>query len=190
MAFEFTPFFEPPGWGATTIRGDATWPRHTTAHACSETLFPNELALGGRKPRSCSPIQSAACPADSPSALERLTLSFSVDRTEEYVRVQAVTGRGILDLGARAQNFLLLTLARQRVADTDDGLPETSCGWIDAEDLSRDLGVAQHTLNVDVFRIRRHFASRGVVGAVNVIERRQSTRQIRIGASRFSIVGI
>ncbi|MGD0679960.1 MAG: hypothetical protein ABSC94_31640 [Polyangiaceae bacterium] len=119
--------------------------------------------------------------------LQGFTLSFSVGAGQEYVRLRAASDTFILDLGARKHNFLLLTLAKQRLIDTAEGFAETTCGWIYVEDLEHDPSMAPERLNVDVFRLRRHFESRGVVDGVNVIERRASSRQIRIGTGRLKI---
>jgi hypothetical protein len=96
-------------------------------------------------------------------------------------------GQRTLDLGTRARNYLLLTLARRRVADAKEGLPEASCGWIYQDDLSHDPSMAPPQLNLDVFRVRKQFAAAGVVDAVNVIERRSTTRQIRVGTGQIAI---
>jgi hypothetical protein len=92
-------------------------------------------------------------------------------------------------MGARAHNYLLLTLARHRLKDEEEeeGMAEAACGWVYQEDLAHDPSMAPPQLNVDVFRIRRHFASVGVVDAANIIERRPRTRELRIGTRFLSI---
>jgi len=119
--------------------------------------------------------------------LEQLRLSFSVAKDEEYVNLHAISERSNVDLGERSHNFLLLTLARQRLADASRGLPDTSCGWIYVDELAHDPSMAPPRLNLDVLRIRRHLTSHGIIGAANVIERRRSTRQLRLGTGRISI---
>ncbi len=117
-----------------------------------------------------------------------LSLLFSVSRDEEHVALNVTCGSKSFDLGARTHNYLLLTLARRRLADMAQGLPETSCGWIYLEDLAHDPSMAPPQLNIDVFRIRKQFASVGVVDAAAVVERRPRTKQLRIGVARLSIV--
>jgi hypothetical protein len=91
-------------------------------------------------------------------------------------------------LGERGHNYLLLTLARQRRKDEEAGLPDTSCGWIDLEILSRDPSVQGPQLNLSVFRIRDQFSRVNVLNAGKIIERRSNPRQLRLGTNRFSIV--
>jgi hypothetical protein len=119
-----------------------------------------------------------------------LTLSFAVARDEEYVRLKAVYDDRELDLGARGHNFLLLTLARRRLADIDAHVPADSCGWFYVDDFARGLLTTRMQLNLDVFRIRKAFVKRGVLDGDGIIERRGTTGQIRIGTDRLVIAGI
>jgi hypothetical protein len=130
---------------------------------------------------------SLADPSPEPE-VRHLALLFSVSRDEEHVEVHATCGAHAFNLGAHTYNYLLLTLARRRLTDAAEGLAETTCGWIYQEDLAHDPSMAPPQLNIDVFRIRKHFATLGVIDAANVIERRPRTRQLRIGVGRLSVV--
>lgn len=120
--------------------------------------------------------------------VRHLELTFSVSRDEEHVQLNANCGARVFDLGSRTHNFMLLTLARQRLADTAQGLPDTSCGWVYQDDLSLYPNATFSELNIDVYRIRKQFAALGVVDAASIIERRPRTRQIRIGTGRISVI--
>jgi hypothetical protein len=115
------------------------------------------------------------------------SLSFSVSRDEEYVRLRVVQGSFTLDLGARAHNYLLLTLARRRLADAADGCSDEACGWVSLEDLAHDPSMAPSRVSVHVFRLRKLLASGGVADAASIVERRASTRQLRVGTGRIAI---
>jgi hypothetical protein len=116
-----------------------------------------------------------------------VTLLFSVSRDEEYVSLTLRAGERRVDLGARAQNYLLLTLARRRVADAASALPESARGWMYKEDLADALKMSAPQVDGEVFRIRQHFAQHGVAEAASVIERRARTRQLRIGIGKLMI---
>jgi len=120
--------------------------------------------------------------------LSRVTLSFSTSKDQEYVRIRLVSDGLNVDLGARLHNFLLLVLARRRLADAAEGLVDTSCGWIYTDDLAHDPSMTPLRLNLDVHRIRRHLGAYGVVDAASVLERRAGTKQLRIGTGRLAIV--
>ncbi|MGD0674462.1 MAG: FHA domain-containing protein [Polyangiaceae bacterium] len=114
-------------------------------------------------------------------------LTFYVSRDEEFVRLAMTAGENTIDMGSRAHNYLLLTLARRRLADAQAGFADPACGWIDHDELAHDPTMAPPQLNIDVFRIRRQFAGAGVLDAVNIVERRTRSRQLRLGTGRISI---
>ena len=120
--------------------------------------------------------------------VRHLELSFAVSRDEEHVQLHASCGGRSINLGARTFNYLLLTLARRRLEDAAQGLPESECGWIYLDDLAHDPTMAPPQLNIDVHRIRRQFATTNVLDAANIVERRPRTRQLRIGTGHIAIV--
>jgi hypothetical protein len=132
----------------------------------------------------------AASAAMSPLVLRRATLSFGHSRDEEYVTLRLISDSQIVELGARKHNFLLLTLARRRLADKGDGFPDGECGWVYVDDLARDPTMAPPKLHLDVFRIRSHLSSRGVIDARGVVEHRVSAGQIRIGTGCIAIANL
>jgi hypothetical protein len=119
--------------------------------------------------------------------LSQARLCFSVSRDEEYVELVVELGPRRLDLGSRTHHYVLLTLARARIRDAEQGLPDTSCGWVYLEDLTRDLAMQPTQLNLEIFRIRQTLSAFDVLGAATIIERRSRTRQLRIGARDFEI---
>jgi hypothetical protein len=119
--------------------------------------------------------------------IARVHLAFDVSRDEEYVHLHAKCGDREVDLGAYTYHYLLLTLARRRAKDAEQGLPDTSCGWIDVEELARDPSMAPPRLNIDVFRIRDQFGKIGVTDAPKIIERRTRPRQLRVGTGHVSV---
>jgi hypothetical protein len=146
----------------------------------------------GRLWRFCCSDQSTATVGAAGASLEvdpdlhDVHLAFSVSRDEEYVHVEMRHGGRRVDMGSRGHNYLLLTLARRRRTDTERGLPETSCGWIDQEELARD-SVMGPQLNLSVFRIRQQFVRAGLPNGAEIVARRSSPRQLRIGVGRISI---
>jgi hypothetical protein len=56
---------------------------------------------------------------------------------------------------------------------------------VDLEDLAHDPRMAPPQLNVDVFRLRRQFADKGVVDAAAIVERRPG--QLRVGTGKVVI---
>jgi hypothetical protein len=136
----------------------------------------------------CAPARSQACFDPEPVALQQLDFHFFISRDGEFVHLE-LTGDGVtLDLGGRVHHRALAALAQRRLADRAQGLPETSCGWVYADDLHREAGIDALLVNLHVFRARQLLASKGVAGATAIIERRASTHEIRIGTGRLAIV--
>ncbi len=81
----------------------------------------------------------------------------------------------------------MLALARARLHDRAESVPESSQGWVYQEDLARGLGLDEPHLNVTIFRCRQQLISAGVAGAAGIVERRKPSRQLRIGASKIAI---
>jgi hypothetical protein len=124
---------------------------------------------------------------ESALSLARLTLALAVTRDEEYVRLRVVSDGLDLDLGERGHNFLLLALARRRLADAREGWPDAACGWVHVEDWEHDPSLSPPKLNLDVFRIRQQLLLHRVLDAPRIIERRRTSRQIRLGTGRVTI---
>jgi len=173
-------------WGIAATPGRSPFANDAFGLRCVDVVRPR-LELAGAVPNRCATKRNAICTSEA-MILQRLLFLFVVAPDEEYVNVRILSGQIEVDLGDRLHNFLLLTLARERLADAARGLAEASCGWMFTDQLARDLDMLPSQLNVEVFRIRKHLASRGVIDAAGVIERRRSTRQLRIGTGRTEII--
>jgi hypothetical protein len=139
---------------------------------------------------SCDVSVPATSMLEGGAAIEvrNVALSFRVTRDEEHVELRAVCAGKTFDIGARSHNYLLLTLARKRLADAAQGVAEAARGWVDQDTLAHDPSMAPPQLNIDVFRIRRQFAGLGLRDAANIVERRPRTRQLRIGTGQITVV--
>jgi pSer/pThr/pTyr-binding forkhead associated (FHA) protein len=136
------------------------------------------------------PYETSLASAQQDFEVRHAHLQFSVSRDEEHISLRMSCAGRSVDMGSRTHNYVLLLLARQRVDDTAQGLPETSCGWVYQEDLVRGMQIDPQQLNLDVYRLRRQFGASGVIDAANIVERRPRTRQLRIGTSNLSIVRV
>ncbi|KYF57872.1 hypothetical protein BE04_20355 [Sorangium cellulosum] len=127
-----------------------------------------------------SPLAGTHKTASSLS-LATSTLRFHVSRDEEHVRIEAVDGRDVRQIGQCAPFYALLLLARERRRDAGRGeLPEDEQGWIHVVDLARQLRVDEKYLNVLLFRARQAFASAGL--GTGIVQRRR--REVRIATGR------
>ncbi len=137
---------------------------------------------GGVTWRFCCPAVIAPTSAlEQRPTLRDARLRFAVSLDEEYVELALERQSRRVELGARSHNYILLTLARRRLADRAEGLLDSMCGWIYQEDLVKDLSTTYTQLNVDICRIRKHFGTLGLREAAAIVERRVKTKQLRIG---------
>ena len=121
----------------------------------------------------------------SPSTI---AVEFAVSLNEEQVDLSVVYQGERSALRPRAHTYLLLTLARIRLRDqADPSLAPTSHGWIDQPSLLKMLATTPAQLALDIYRARRQFSDAGVVDSAQVIERRPTSRELRIGVSSISV---
>jgi hypothetical protein len=167
---------------------DGVW-RAETAEGGDRLLADGEtLTAGGRDFRFCLPnAAEATAAAGSNSALEEPVLHFAVSLSEEFVELKLEANQRVVSLGSRAHNYLLLTLARRELADAQAGLPAAECGWMDKDELADGLRMTPQQIDGEVFRIRKHFASKGLSLSADIVERRPRTKQIRLGVRKVSI---
>lgn len=120
-------------------------------------------------------------------SLARVELEFRVSREEENVALRVLAPGLSRSFPHRAHHYLLLYLARQRLADRGRGEPESSCGWVDAEQMLGDLRCDATAANVQIHRARKQLAELGVSDAGNLVERRGGSRQLRLGVAGLDI---
>lgn len=120
-----------------------------------------------------------------------IQLEFMVSLNEEQVDIVVVHAAKRMSLKPRAHHYLLLTLARQRIIDQADvRLPESSHGWIDRDQLLKMLTTTANQLAIHVYRARRQFADCGIVNAVQLIEWRATSRELRLGVPTLSVATV
>lgn len=144
--------------------------------------------VAGRKFRFSLPTATEATKsvADT-TGFEAPALRFSVSSDEEFVELDLEYSSRSVQLGSRAHNYLLLTLARAYLADVEAGVATASCGWLDKEELAKGMNMTPEQIDGEVFRVRKHFARHGLREAAIVIERRPRTKQIRIGLTNLRV---
>jgi hypothetical protein len=151
----------------------------------------DEIVVAGNRRFRFEP--GAAVHATSTSLSNRVTpatlaLEFLVSRNEEQVDLSIVHGGQRSALKPRAHTYLLLTLARLRVQDqATPELPATSHGWVEQSRLLRMLATNLSQLTLDIYRARRQFSDAGVVDSAQLVERRTSSRELRIGVEQLSV---
>jgi hypothetical protein len=119
--------------------------------------------------------------------IRRAELDFGVSSDEEYTELRVTVGPRAVTLPPRVHHYMLLELARRRLADAADGVVEAEQGWVYTSDLRRDLRITANQYYVMSHRLRREVEELGIVDATRLIEKRTTSRQVRIGATRLNV---
>ena len=146
---------------------------------------PLQVLAGGRMWTVHLPV---VLPATADTAgqiwLRDLHLRLAVSQDEEYVEPTLSWSGQARTLKFKSHHYLLVVLARLRLADPDQADP----GWVDAEALVRMTALERRTMNVQVFRARGELFDLGVVDAVGLIERRGTC--LRLGLEQVAVVSL
>jgi hypothetical protein len=120
------------------------------------------------------------------SAIE---IQFEVSQNEEHVALKFKMDDKEYDLGERNHHYLLLLLARQRLADKAAGYDLSEQGWVEKDRLSQMLGQSETHINIQVYRFRKQIikALPQTLILPQVIERRSG--EIRFVYDNIQIAG-
>ena len=123
-------------------------------------------------------------------ALDEGVFELAVSRDGEHVDLGLRLGDQVRPIEARAHAFLLLALARTRLADAAQGqLPESEHGWMHREDLMKELAIDDpQLLDLWVYRARQQLAQMKLRHASKIIERREGAGQLRLGLRHLRVI--
>jgi len=125
---------------------------------------------------------------DAGPSVDAVRVRFGVSMDEEHVAITVIHRQKQTTLEAREHGYILLTLARARVADA--GLPLAEQGWIDRDALLKMLGTDSNSLNVGIYRARGQLSAAGLDGAASIVEVRRGQRRFGIEPERIEITGL
>ena len=91
-------------------------------------------------------------------------------------------------LRPRVHFSLLLELARERLGDRQRGVSSTGEGWVHMEEVCKRLNIDRPTLNTYAHRLRKQFDKTDLTDAVNIVERRADSDEVRLGCSEVVIL--
>ena len=118
--------------------------------------------------------------------IDDVALRFAVSGDEEYVELTAVLRGTPHLLKPRAYHYTLLLLARARMADAAAGVTEREQGWLYTSDLAKMLRASHNQIYVGLHRARKELDKLEVRGAASLVEKRTTTRQVRLGVAEIS----
>jgi hypothetical protein len=123
-----------------------------------------------------------------PLSIIDLSIAFTVSSDEEHVELTVHGMRQPIALKARAHNYLLLTLARARLADqARSDISSAEHGWLYQDDLCRMLAMDSSAIYLQIHRARRQLEKAGIAQSADLVERRAGSRQLRLGVAAVTV---
>jgi len=118
--------------------------------------------------------------------LDDVALRFAVSGDEEYVELTVVVGGVAHLLKPRSHHYTLLLLARSRMEDAAAGVGGREEGWLYTSELAKMLRASHNQIYVGLHRARKELDALKVRDASSLVEKRTTTRQVRLGVSELS----
>jgi hypothetical protein len=115
------------------------------------------------------------------ATLMSIGLDFGVSTDEEYVEVTVRLPDGPVSLTPRAHHYPLLVLARAMLEDAEAGVSPAERGWVYVSDLQKMLRMSSNRINLAHYRARRELEALGLADAQDLVQRRRTTQQVRLG---------
>jgi hypothetical protein len=124
---------------------------------------------------------------------ENAYFHFFLSMDQETISSRIKINDLILDLGVRVYNHLLLHLVQAKQQDLDSGLIESTCGWVQLENLRKALSkellmdVDDYYINTLICRLRKNLMKLTPYGYLfsDIIERKKG--KLRFGMPNFKI---
>lgn len=114
-----------------------------------------------------------------------LELHVTADR-EDIAATATVDGRAY-QMPNRSHHELLLLLVEARLSGIQRGISEDEAGWMTLDEATRSAAVGINKLNLDIFRLRREFEGLGLRDPRQLVERRDTRREIRVGTGKLTV---
>lgn len=111
---------------------------------------------------------------------------FVLSLDEEHCNVKLIQAQKTMDLSSHSHHLLTVMLARYRANDIQNNLPAQDQGWVYMDTLSRDTGLEERHINIQIHRVRKQLADKLERIPESFIERRRG--QLRFGGSSFEII--
>lgn len=113
--------------------------------------------------------------------INQCVFNFEISLDEEHTRLNLQYRGNKADFGERSHHYLLLHLTRLKIQHANTGVDSENQGWIDNNQLARELGIDVSHINIQIFRARKQMAEAfpDLPGLSALIQRRR-------GAVRFN----
>lgn len=124
----------------------------------------------------------------STSKENQLEFIFSLSLDEEQTELKIKDMNNTFDFDVRSHHYLTLLLARYKLKHCAQDFAEEVTGWVPVKQLSKDLGLCESHINIQIHRARKQFVEllNNKSLAETLIERKRG--KVRFGGKHFTIV--
>lgn len=100
---------------------------------------------------------------------------FEVSLDEEHTELTLQYQHETVRLGERSHHYLLLYLARLKHEHAQRGIDYNNQGWVNNEQVARDLGLDIGHINIQIFRARKQISEAlpNILGVTQLLQRRR-----------------
>ena len=119
---------------------------------------------------------------------QKLTFIFNISQDEELTELTLQNNSSNISCDTRSHHYLTALLARYRSQDCHKSLPEHLQGWRTIEQLTRDIGLSESHVNIQIHRARKQLSDKlKILGLFSplLIERKKG--QVRFAATDYKI---
>jgi len=114
---------------------------------------------------------------------------FNISQDEELTELMIQSANQSIDCQTRSHHYLTAILARYKAEDIKQNVPEPLQGWRSIEQLTKDLGLAETHINIQIHRARKQLSELQKTTGIMVpdlIERKRG--RIRLAVNDYQII--
>ncbi|QMV13916.1 FHA domain-containing protein [Vibrio spartinae] len=114
---------------------------------------------------------------------------FNISQDEELTELTIKDSQRCIDCQTRSHHYLTALLARYKAEDLRQNIPEPSQGWRSVDQLTKDMGISETHINIQIHRARKQLAElQETMGVMvpNIIERKRG--RIRLAATNYQVI--
>ncbi|MCW8345441.1 FHA domain-containing protein [Vibrio sp. ZSDZ65] len=113
---------------------------------------------------------------------------FNISQDEELTELTLKNRNGDIDCDTRTHHYLTALLARYKGQDRLNSLPADLQGWRSIEQLTKDIGLSESHVNIQIHRARKQISDKLLSAGICeplLIERKRG--RVRLAATNFKV---
>jgi len=118
----------------------------------------------------------------------KLCYIFNISQDEELTELTLKSGADVIDCETRSHHYLTALLARYKGQDSQNLLPEALQGWRTIEQLTKDIGLSENHVNIQIHRARKQVVDKlQTIGICDTLLIERKRGRVRLAANNFKV---